>query len=232
MQSLCSWEVWNSPKETFPVQKQGFCIAGALWSFFFFACVCWMCGWGLGSSGVGKVKEKDLDCITSAVFRKHRLAARLPAVVRTEPAMCVCVCVWFSERGAAGGEDCYLVPISANPKGPRLPPLSFRWESTPAKRAALWRSEVIMEKGGSRRALLWPAVTSALLGWLLQKRFCDVYRSLTDRIFVRLQTYGNHVHDTFDDVALPTFKIMEIYFERHKTNWGHFFLKWEWLLFR
>lgn len=89
--------------------------------------------------------------------------------------------MWFWERaveaGSRGGGDrgaprprgscCYLVPISANPKGPRLPPLSFRRESSQANRGKLWRAEVLMEKGGALR----PAVTSALLGWLLEERF-------------------------------------------------------------
>lgn len=75
--------------------------------------------------------------------------------------VCVFVCGLQSEERGEGREEgghCYLVPISANPKGPHLPPLSVRWEPTPAKRAALWCSEVIMEKGGWRSG---PAPTSA-----------------------------------------------------------------------
>lgn len=55
--------------------------------------------------------------------------------------------------------------------------------------------------------------------------FCDVYRSITDRIFVRLQAFGNRAHDTSNDVALLTFKIMELYFERHQTSRGRVFPK-------
>lgn len=57
----------------------------------------------VGEQWDGIVKEKDLDCITSAVFRKLGLAAWLPVVVRTEPAMCVCLCVVVRAGVQAGG---------------------------------------------------------------------------------------------------------------------------------
>lgn len=141
--------------------------------------------------------------------------------------MCVCLCVVCRARRGEreerkGGIAIWFLLVQILKAHICLPcpsdesPLQPKEQRSDAQKSS-WKREA----GGA--ALPRPALTSALLGWLLQKRLCDVYRTLTDRIFVRLQTYGNHVHDTIDDVALLTFKTMEIYFTRTKQVEGNFF---------
>lgn len=149
---LYSWKAWKLKEKHFlNTNKHFFCPCGVSFSWW---CVgeCWeVVGWR-------RLRERPLLYNISCVSKA--LTAKLPVVVRTELAMSVFVCGF--ERGGGGGEQgegeegvlswswglsYYLVPITANPKGPFLPPLLL-WrerESTQAKRvrpaSTQWKRE-------------------------------------------------------------------------------------------
>lgn len=211
-------------KWTLPEQKQSFCLAGALWTFFF--CVCVLDVWvrvGEQWGGIGSRERPRLYNVSWCFESTGWLHGWLRWLEQNRLCVCVCLCVVCRAGGwgVVGGIAIWFLLVQILKAHVCLP---CPWDESPLQpkeqRSDVQKSSWKREARGA--ALPRPAVTSVLLGWLLQKRLCDVYRSLTGRMFVRLQTYGNHVHDTFDDVALLTFKTMEIYFTRTKQVEGNF----------